>query len=117
MSCRIANALADLLEVQVFFIFHHQNFTQNLSDKVKTISTNIKTHTPLPFINNIIHWKDIITIKKKFTDISPDYIVNCQGTIELGLTGLFAAKLSGIQCISYIPIVYDFTIMKGSFIH
>lgn len=117
MSCKMANVLADSLNYDVFFIFFHKKFAENLSPNIKNIQSKVKTHTPLPFINNIIHLKDIFIVKKQFKELSPDYIVNCQGTIELGLTGLFAAKLLGIKSITYIPIVFDFAKMRGSYIH
>lgn len=65
MSCKMAGVLADDKNFDVFFIFYHPKFTENLSAKVNAVPSKVKTRTPLPFINHIIHLRDIFIVKKK----------------------------------------------------
>ena len=101
MSVKIANFLASSHNYKIGFMFHHNKISSNLNDKIIPYFNPYCDKTPFPFIRNLNFFK-IFSIKKRMKKINPDIIIVCQGTIELSLKGLIAARLSKIYTISYI---------------
>ena len=102
MSIKIANLLSTFSEYSIEFMYFNKKIKSMLNKDIKTHSSLYSDKTPLPFIRNLNIYK-ILKIKKKISNINPDCIIICQGTIELSLKGLIASKLLNKKTISYLP--------------
>jgi len=107
MTATIANTLGQSQEYIVYFMFFHNRISGMLDSNIHRIKLAFRTKTPLPFFRNFNIWH-IRSVAKTIVDIHPELIIISQGSIEYGIKGLLAAKLSGLKTVSYIPLAYSF---------
>lgn len=111
MVCKIANCLCN--QFQVKFIYALEKFNTYLNPNIERSKITWRTKTPFPFIREFFSWLTILRLVRRFRENPLAVFIIVQGTIEHCAKALIAGKLAGVKVVSYIPLVYSFSYMRG----
>lgn len=113
MTIEVARCLCQHEDIAVSFLFYEGNsrFANELA-KAASQATNL-TPIPVPFksqsleaFRSLLCVGKVRTLRRLMEEINPQVVVISQGRIEAGSLGLLAAKRTGLQTISYIPMAH-----------
>jgi glycosyltransferase involved in cell wall biosynthesis len=81
-----------------------------LRDRIAAIGGNVSLR-PIPYRTRKAEWLKLVfetpevsRLARLLKELRPDRFVLCAGDIDRCLKGLYAAKMAGYKCITYIPV-------------
>lgn len=107
MTAEIANVLAEEAGYTVAALYGLEAFGEVLSPRIERHRLPFTGATPLPFLRQLNPFR-IALARTHIQAIAPDLVVVAQGTIEIGLAGVYGARRAGRRVVSYIPLAYTF---------
>ncbi len=110
MSAEIANELSE--KYTIWYVSYSRDIESHLNNSIKFVKTNVKSCLTIFGLGSYSIF-DIVKLYILFKRIQPDLVIICQGTIEVGLKGMWASKLCRYKTISYIPLCYSFSEIKS----
>lgn len=110
MIVKIANALSKRHDV--YFLFFNKELGDKLSESVHKIRIPVSSKRPYGGLNSL-NIRDILYLRRIFSEIKPELSIISQGLIELGLKGMWASRLARIKTVSYIPLCLSYREMKA----